>query len=80
MAELTSSTREAARRLGVSNTTMHKAYWNNLQRRCVLRPNNLMFTDNVPHTLLKSKNSFLNHCKLSMEKHANFSLWSQPRS
>ncbi len=74
MAELTSSTREAARRLGVSDTTMHEAYWNNLQRRCVLRPNNLMFTDNVPHTLLKSTNSFLNHCKLSIVEDTNFSL------
>jgi hypothetical protein len=74
MAELTSSTREAARRLGVSDTTMHKAYWNNLQRRCVLRPSNLMFTDNVPHTLLNSTNSFLNHCKLSIVEDTIFSL------
>jgi hypothetical protein len=80
MAELTSSTREAARRLGVSDTTIHKAYWNKLQRRCVLRPNNLMFTDNVPHTLIKSKNPFLNHGKLSIVKDATFSFWSQPRS
>jgi len=29
MAELTSSKREAARRLGVSDTTMHEAYRNN---------------------------------------------------
>jgi hypothetical protein len=29
MAELTSSTREVARGLGVSNTNMHEAYWNN---------------------------------------------------
>ena len=74
MAELTSPSREAARRLGVSNTTMHEAYWNNLQRRCVLRPNNLMFTNNVPHTLLKSTNSFLNHSKLSTVKVTIFSL------
>jgi DNA-binding transcriptional regulator YhcF (GntR family) len=74
MAELTPSTREAARRLGVSDTTMHNAYWNKLQRRCVLRPNNLMFTDNIAHTLLKSTNSLVNHCKLSIVGDTIFSL------
>ena len=62
MAELTSSTREAERRLGVSDTNMHEEYWNNLQRRCALRPNNLTFTDNVPNTLLDFSKSFLNYC------------------
>jgi len=80
MAELTSSTREAARCLGVSDTTIHKAYWNKLQRRCVLRPNNLMFTDIVPNTPPNFTNSPLNYCKFSIVKDTTFSLRTQPRS
>ena len=79
MAELTSSPREAERRLGVSDTNMHEEHWNNLQRRCALRPNNLTFTDNVPHTLLDFSKSFLNYCKLSIVKDTSFSLWTQQR-
>ena len=79
MAELTSSPREAERRLGVSDTNMHEEHRNTLQRRCALRPNNLTFTDNVPHTLLDFSKSFLNYCKLSIVKDTSFSLWTQPR-
>jgi DNA-binding transcriptional regulator YhcF (GntR family) len=80
MAELTPSTREAARRLGVSDTTMHKTYRNNLQRRCVLHLNNLTFTDIVPNTPPNFTNSPLNHCKFSIVKDTTFSLRTQPRS